>query len=180
MRKEIISFDKASSTQKVKNGELYLIDDVYYKIFSNVVCSGFYVLDGLDLNFMGTDQLSLHKVGLINDITSSAFIDIITDNNICCGYAMHKGTLVQDKDSDYIKFVKELAHISNELNHAYTDMRPSNVIKYNGKCSLIDLETSPMKLRHSKVLNNFEKEFWLKDLKKCNYYFSELQSLGMF
>jgi hypothetical protein len=179
MNKRDIDFSKSSSTKKVKNGDLFLMDNFYYKIFKNPINTGHYIVDGFNLVYSGIDTLSCIKVGFINEITCSAFYDIILDDEEnCCGYVTYKGEPIENSDDRYLKFVNEVATFSSKINFAHSDLSAGNVIVYKDKCSIIDLDSSMVKLRHGRSMNQTEKEFWIKGHFKCPVYIKKLQDLG--
>jgi hypothetical protein len=78
-------------------------------------------------------------IGLFPGDIADAFIDhIYDDDRICRGYVAHGGLHPETIPTDFTEHVFELC-----LKHGYlyTDFKPDNVIKINGKLSLIDFDT---------------------------------------
>lgn len=166
-----INFSKL--TLEERNGTritlpLFYDDHFYYKIIHEIspyvkLSSAYYTLEGLDLVWQGTKQMAIEKVGLLSTDIVPAFYKFIYHNDQCCGYVMHRGVLIENtnySDIDYIKFLKLLVDKSIQCGWAIPSVGKHNIIEYNGKLSLIDLDFNPISLTHNRLLNNFEIQIW--------------------
>jgi len=165
--------DFSKLTLEERNGTrinlpIFYDDHFYYKIIHKIspyvkLSSAYYTLEGLDLVWQGTEQMAIEKVGLLSTDIIPAFYKFIYHNDQCCGYAMHRGTLIENtnySDVDYIKFLKLLVDKSIQCGWAIPSVGKHNIIEYNGKLSLIDLDFNPIRLNHNRSLSNFEIQIW--------------------
>jgi len=151
-----------------KNLPILYDDCFYYKIIHEIspyvkMSSAYYTLEGLNLVWQGTEQMAIEKVGLLSTDIIPAFYKFIYHNDQCCGYIMHRGTLIEKTSRssiDYLKFLKLLVDKSIECGWAIPSVGKHNIIEYNGQLSLIDLDFNPIKLKHNYSLNEFEMKLW--------------------
>ena len=92
------------------------------------------------------------EIGFYDKNTTPAFSKIITENGLDRGYIMYRGTVAGNSNDNWNKLINQTSHeqrlsfIKNLFQKAVntncipSDMSPSNIILYNGKISLIDLE----------------------------------------
>jgi len=151
--------------------ELFYNDDYYFKIIPEFslyykTSLAYYTLDGLDHIWMGDDQLAVQKVGLIDEKLIPAFRDYIYADKVCIGYSTYKGTHLKNlEDTDnlklkYLTYLSKLAEHSIKCGWGYVSLGTNNIVEYNGQLSFIDLDFSPIKLRHNKIFNDREKSMW--------------------
>ena len=153
-------------------------DDQYYFKLWGIYTPTFFEQDGLDLIWVGREKLATIKRNMVTPENCCAFKELIFHEGICRGYVMHKGTHpAHDVSRDtYIKFVDTLVKISLETGYGFVDVHQYNMITYKGKLSLIDLNFSPIKLRHSKKFSPIELELWYETFaSKDNIYLDKLR-----
>jgi len=167
-----LDFEKLTKENRYGNvpkSIIYHDEKFYYKIIHDIdpyfrTSMAYYVIDGLDFLWSGNETMTINKVGLLDDEICPAFYDFIFDNNICCGYITHRGTSIVSNNNltniAYLKFVKTLVDKSIKQNWGYCGICEDNVIMYNGRPSLIDLDFSPIKLNHNKSLSEVEIQLW--------------------
>ena len=175
MRLEDIKLDALTQVPRVKDRtKTYFDPNFYYKIW-DYHHTAFHTQVGLDRIYMGMDELASVKVGLINDATCHAYAEsIYDDNGVCRGYIMHRGLPVENED-DLANFTSLLAEHSLRAGHAMVDVNIHNVIVYDGKCSLIDIDCCPIKLLHGKTLSEVESDRWFTSFYNPDrIYFNQL------
>lgn len=173
------SLNKIESFGNSPKPVIYNDENFYYKLIHSISLNsrtslGYYMLDGLNFIWLGNDKLASDRVGLINYNIVPAFKEFIYDDNICCGYIMHKGTplsgrrLSKAEYIEYLSFINKLADISIECGYGIVSTNLDNIIKFDKKLSLIDLDFSPIKLRHNYKFSEYENKAWENEFRSFN------------
>jgi len=160
MRLEDIDFKNLSRVATKKKPQIYYDNKFYYKVWDNWHHTAYHTIVGLDTIYHSMNNLSTVRLGLITDETCSAFQDLIFNStNICCGYVMHKGTETTNHN-EYLKLLDKLVINAFSTGYSLRDVNIHNTVMYNNQCSVIDIDTNPIKLFHNKKLNELELKRW--------------------
>lgn len=149
-----ISFEK-------RRASLYKNNIKYYKVWNhNLKIGPYFILDKFNLIHYGYDDLIGKKLNLINSETCCAFDDLIFHKNYCCGYSTFSGiplSLNSEKyKNKYLEFIEKLVSISIENNYFIPDVGIHNIIEYDNKLSLIDIDFIPISIEGYKKLSSEE------------------------
>jgi len=164
---------------------LYYDNNFYYKIINNIsyysrTSLGYYILDGLNLQWLGMKEMSIYHTGLIAQETVPAFHEFIYDNGICCGYSTYRGKLVDQNlkstnQVKFLKYIKKLVDHSVKCGWGYVSLNLHNIIEYKEELSFIDLDFAPIKLNHGFSFDENEKKVWQNEF-RSDIYFKMLSS----
>jgi hypothetical protein len=163
-------------SKKVKP-KLFLKDSIYYKIW-DTSSHPFFIVDGLDLIWQGHDTIAPISVGIINQETCPAFKELLFNNEeVCVGYSMYEGRVIENTDSRYDNFTNLLIDCSLNQGYCFNDASWWNIVDYKGKLSLIDIDFPPAKIYHNKTLSETEKKRWdyIVDCNNQSKYFLGLK-----
>lgn len=147
-----ISFEK-------RRASLYKNNVRHYKIWNhNLKVGPYFILEKLNLIHYGYDDLIGKKLNLINSKTCCAFDELIFYKNYCCGYSTFSGIPIslnaKKYENKYLEFVELLVSISLENNYFIPDVGMHNIIEYDNKLSLIDIDFIPVSIEGYKKLSS--------------------------
>lgn len=159
----------------VKN-YVYSDDLKFYKLLApyglyNRTSLAYYTMVGLDFIWQGDHALAADSCGLITKDDIPAFDEFIYDQGVCVGYTTLRGVPLNDLpmteslNLKYLKYITKLVNRSIATGWAYVSLNLNNIVMIDGKLSLIDLDFSPIKLSHNRLLNSREQLIWQNEFR---------------
>lgn len=131
--------------------KFYRRDGLFYKVWGAKYHVADYVLvDGKFVRHQYADPQSgvaAIDVGLIDAETCPGLVDLLRDGQgRCRGYVMREGVPPRDFDAVEPAFVELMCRRALETGYASTDFCPKNMVRIEGRLSLIDIDTVPTRL----------------------------------
>jgi len=119
---------------------LYRDEKFYYKIWGdNYIATTCAAVGSSFKGVKGLRNIHGFEVGLYVPEVSKALVDFITDEGgRIRGYVTHRGTHPSEVPES---FVDALFESSVKSGWVYSDLKPQNLVVFNGTCSLIDFDT---------------------------------------
>lgn len=131
----------------------YQKEGVIYKLVDKMAGLDFFYFSKGRKHLTGIDSID---IGFVDENTSPAFLGVLLQEDKVVGYAMKKGEKVESESELTSAFLSSVFRKTLSTGYAFADFGVNNIVRVDDEFSLIDYESSMVRLEGLDPLYNYK------------------------